>query len=424
MEKIKKSFTKTFLILLISNVIITAFECAKIPLYTYLDGVLPKRGEIITASQYLKANFDARNLWNMGINFVTYLIEMPFLCGVYSFCFARLKDEKISFGRIFYFYRSPKRILLSVAGVVCTDAIYKIFTLLYNYGGLYGSVRNEDPDSDPTITLMVMLLFTIICIILGIVNIVSSVGLYFWKYSYASNPDDSIKGIFAKSLCCTIFAVLIAFFGSGLGWIYERAVPENMLDYFYFIPNTVINWICVTIFAAVMDGGLKGLTIKIIKKAVDKSKEKGIEAAKTAAYNIGGNYVYTANTPVGADEFEEEKLFIEPYDFFIEADERFNDEKVIETEDIRGVDILALFDEMNLIDDIKVNYVIRRKLKKMFEELSFEIGEYVTYIDGREINDYFTEEIDDRVITVSLGIYRMSNYKPFTLDIRIYCDEE
>lgn len=79
MEKIKKSFTKTFLILLIANVIITAFECARIPLYIYLDGALPKRGEIETASQYLKANFDARNLWNMGINLVTYLIEMPFL---------------------------------------------------------------------------------------------------------------------------------------------------------------------------------------------------------------------------------------------------------------------------------------------------------------------------------------------------------
>lgn len=419
MEKIKKSFTKTFIILLIANVIITAFECARIPLYIYLDGVLPKRGEIVTASQYLKANFDARNLWNMGINLVTYLIEMPFLCGVYSICFAKLKDEETSFGRIFYFYCSPKRILLSVAGVVCTDVIYKIFTLLYNYGGLYGSVRNEDPDSDPTITLMVMLLFTIIGIILGIVNIVSSVGLYFWKYSYASNPDDSVKGILAKSLCCTIFAVLIAFFGSGLGWIYERVVPENMLDYFYFIPNTVINWICVTIFAAVMDGGLKGLTIKIIKKAVDKSKEKGIEAAKTAAYNIGGNYVYTANTPVGADEFEEEKPFIEPYDFFIEADERFSDEKVIETEDIRGVDIIAVLDEMNLADDIKIDLAVRKKLKKMFEELSFEIGEYVTYNGGRSIENSFTEEIDEREFEVSAEITRNSDYEPFKLILRV-----
>ena len=105
MEKIKKSFTKTFLILLIANFVITLFECAKTPLYTYLDGVLPlpKYEDISTVSQYLKANFDARSLWSIGINLVTYLVEMPFLCGVYSFCFARLKDEKTSFGRIFYF---------------------------------------------------------------------------------------------------------------------------------------------------------------------------------------------------------------------------------------------------------------------------------------------------------------------------------
>ncbi|MDE7289284.1 MAG: hypothetical protein K2N71_07270 [Oscillospiraceae bacterium] len=265
MEKIKKSFTKTFLILLIAHVIITLFECVKIPLYTYLDGVLPKHRDISTASQYLKANFDARSLWNMGINLVTYLVEMPFLCGVYSLCFSRLKDEEASFGRIFYFYRSPKRILLSATGIIITAFISKIFTLIYNSGGLYGSVRNGDPNSDSTVTLAVMLLFTAIGIILGIVNAVFSVVLYFWTYSYASSPDNKISSIFAKSLCCSILAILIALFNNAMNWIYERVVPENMQDYFYFIPNTITNWICVTIFAAVIGGELKGLTIKILK---------------------------------------------------------------------------------------------------------------------------------------------------------------
>lgn len=306
MEKVKKSFTKTFLILLIANVIITLFECAKIPLYTYLDSALPKRGEILTASQYVKANFDARGLWSMGINLLTYLLEMPFLCGVYSLCFARLKDEETSFGRIFYFYRSPKRILLSAAGIVITAFIDKIFILLYNGGGLYGSVRNEDPDSDPTVTLAVMLIVAAIGIIVGTAGIVSSVMLYFWTYSYASSPNDRIASILAKSMCCSIFAILLMLFNNALVWIYDKTVPENMRRYFEFIPNTVINWICVTIFAAVIGGELKGLTIKIMKKAAYKSKEKGGEAVQSAPYNIGGNYVYTSNTPAENDDNTEE----------------------------------------------------------------------------------------------------------------------
>ena len=207
MDKIKKSFKKTFLILLIANVVITAFECAIIPFFNYLDSVLPERGEIATVSQYLKANFDARSLWAIGIDFVVYLIEMPFLCGVYSLCLAKLKDEETGLGRIFCFYRSPKRILLSAAGVFCTSVIGKVFILVYNSGGLYGSVRNGDSDSDTTITLLVMLLFTVVGIILGIVNIVSSVGFYFWAYSYASFPDDKIMSVFAKSVCSSFLAL-------------------------------------------------------------------------------------------------------------------------------------------------------------------------------------------------------------------------
>lgn len=295
MEKIKKSFTKTFLILLISNVIITAFECAKIPLYTYLDGVLQKRGEIVTASQYLKANFDARNLWNMGINFVTYLIEMPFLCGVYSFCFARLKDEKTSFGRIFYFYRSPKCVLFSVSAVIISNALYKISMTMANTATLL------DPSSTSIFTFLLLIMFAAAFALVGIVAVIS---LYFWTYSYASNPDDNIKSIYVKSLCCSIFAILIVLFNNALVWIYDKIVPENMWSYFDFIPNTVINWICVTIFAAIIGGELKGLTLKIVKKAADKSKEKGGEAARGEPYNM--DYVYTQNIPAENDTNEDE----------------------------------------------------------------------------------------------------------------------
>lgn len=126
----------------------------------------------------------------------------------------------------------------------------------------------------------------------------------------------------------------------------------------------------------------------------------------------------------GTPDTVEETPFIEPYDFFIEEDRRFNDEKVIETEDIRGIDILAVLDEMNLIDDIKVNFVIRRKLKKMFGELSFEIGEYDTYNGGRSIENSFTEEIDEREFEIYVEISRNSDYEPFKLILRVDVLEE
>lgn len=123
-------------------------------------------------------------------------------------------------------------------------------------------------------------------------------------------------------------------------------------------------------------------------------------------------------------ESAKEAPFIEPYDFYIEADQRFNDEKVMETENIRGVDILAVLDEMDLADDVKVDLAIRKKLKKMFDDLAFEIGEYVTYAGGREIENDFTEEIDEREFTVSVKIEKRSDCEPFILDIRVYLDEE
>lgn len=123
-------------------------------------------------------------------------------------------------------------------------------------------------------------------------------------------------------------------------------------------------------------------------------------------------------------ESAEETPFIEPYDFYIEADERFNDEKVMETENIRGVDILAVLDEMDLADDVKVDLAIRKKLKKMFDDLAFEIGEYVSYEGGREIENDFTEEIDEREFTVSVKIEKRSDCEPFILDIRVYLEEE
>ena len=125
-----------------------------------------------------------------------------------------------------------------------------------------------------------------------------------------------------------------------------------------------------------------------------------------------------------SDETAEDTPFIEPYDFCIEADERFSDEKIIETENIRGVDILAALEEMDLAFDVVNHFGIRRKLKKMFDDLAFEIGEFVTYEGGRSIENSFTEEIDEREFEVSAEISKASDYEPFKLILRVDISEE
>lgn len=120
-----------------------------------------------------------------------------------------------------------------------------------------------------------------------------------------------------------------------------------------------------------------------------------------------------------SDEITEDTPFIEPYDFFIEADERFSGEKIIKTEDIRGVDIIAAWEEMDITDDLLNHFGIRRKLKRLFADLAFEIGEYVTYQGGRSIENSFTEEIDEREFEVSVEISKNSDLEPFKLTLRV-----
>ncbi len=119
------------------------------------------------------------------------------------------------------------------------------------------------------------------------------------------------------------------------------------------------------------------------------------------------------------EKFEEETPFIKPYDFFIEADERFTDEKIIKTEDIRSLDPVHILEEMDLCDDVKNNWGVRRKLKKLFDDLAFEIGEYVSYDGGRSIESFVTEEIDERELEISVGISRNSDTEPFEAVISI-----
>ena len=404
MEKIKKSFKKAFLPILIASFILTLLELLEVRarggvwyLFDKLSGH--------SFFNYSRSDYFILNGMSYLVGLIFAMVTSPFLCGIYSFCFARLNDEKPNVGKIFYFYRSFKRIIMSVVSVKLLSVFFEIH---FTFRSLR-SMHNTEYWSAPAV-------YTVGAVFSGLLYAAAMLFLYFWQFTYSENPESGLITALKKSRCCILVAIPTFIMLSALYFIYAIIAPISKLDYLIFTYPALRDWIGFTVYYIVISGGVN---LKIVEKTIQKINEKCVEAAKTAAYNIGGSYVYTSNTSVENNEAEEEKPFIEPYDFFIEADERFNDEKIIETEDIRGVDILAVLDEMELADDIKIDLAIRRKLKKVFEELSFEIGEYVTYEGGREIENDFIEEIDEREFEVSVEITRNSDYEPFKLILRV-----
>ena len=115
----------------------------------------------------------------------------------------------------------------------------------------------------------------------------------------------------------------------------------------------------------------------------------------------------------------EDEPFIKPYDFFIEADERYNAEKTVETENVRRLDILEVLEEMELSYDI-INYLsVRKKLKRLFDDLAFDIGEYVSYEGGRSVEGSANDEIDDKELEIHVEISKQSDSSPFVVRVEI-----
>lgn len=121
---------------------------------------------------------------------------------------------------------------------------------------------------------------------------------------------------------------------------------------------------------------------------------------------------------------DNEEPFIKPYDFFIEADDRHNAVKSFETSSPQSVDILQKLEEMDLSFDIINNFGIRRKLKKIYSELAFEIDEYVSYAGGRSVNSFDSEEIDDINYGIYVDISKKDDDSPFEIKLRICEDRE
>ncbi len=125
------------------------------------------------------------------------------------------------------------------------------------------------------------------------------------------------------------------------------------------------------------------------------------------------------------DEFsQDDEPFIKPYDFFIEADERRNAEIIFGSRSPQNVDILQKLEEMELSFDIINDLGIKRKLKKLYSELAFEIDEYVSYAGGRSVNSFDTEEVDDINYGIYVDISKKDDDSPFEIKLKICADQE
>lgn len=345
--------------------------------------------------------------WNGITAFLSIVITLavsPLYIGFYGFCFERAVGGRPHILTVFDFYRSAWKIFKSVIavnlGTIASRAFFTVMSLtIFNvpigagFAGFfihlalswiimvfflcmpYLYAKNKDIGIGTALKLSFRLGLKYIIIFIA-VNIVTALPeILYTVASFTVQPDKMM------------FTDYLSLMGAG------RTLQYFIVNVFYMWAEFTAVW---CIFERERDNMLKDFFAKLKK----------------------------GNGSEEVPENAEDTPFIEPYDFCIEADERFHDEKVIETEDIRGVDILAALEEMNLAFDVVNHFGIRRKLKRMFDDLAFDIGEYVSYEGGKTAENEFTEEIDDRVFSVSVKISRNSDYESFILNIRINLEEE
>lgn len=369
MKKIKRSFRKAFLPSVIAAVVLMVINALTVRLAT--------AGSIIM-----------------------FIALPPLWVGFYRFLFKRMDREKPSAALLFSFYRSAGKILKSFItvrlGAIAAAVFYMLIALPFTAFYVVGD--NTRVIVQVTVTWIITIFF--LCM----------------PYLYAKNEDIGIGTAFKLSFKLGLKYMIIFIAVKAV-----TALPEFLYAVFVFDVRT--DQMGFTHFLALTDMGIGCWRIlRYFTNVLSTWMEF------TAVYcifererdNMLKDFFNKFKKDIDtSDETAEDTPFIEPYDFCIEADERFSDEKIIETENIRGVDILAALEEMNLAFDVVNHFGIRRKLKKMFDDLSFEISEFVTYEGGRSIENFFTEEIDEREFEVSAEISKASDYEPFKLILRV-----
>ncbi len=394
MQKIKISFTKVLPFIFIFQIVLMA-----------LSSITNRFSHMVI----INAESPAWNGIAAFLNICITVAVSPLYIGFYRFCFERVNGGKPHILTVFDFYRSAAGFVKSAAAYLISVAAVGFPASAASYLTMFSIFASRDENTGALFAAA----------IIALVILVLSELFFLTPYAYAESISDGLAAAIKKSvrLGLKFMIVLILLTAAEIGIdslilsLYRNGIEYGVLR----AGETVLNANNIFNFILMLVSNSVRVWIKF-----------------TAAYMILGVSPKEQNSaaenaypePAEDTENDEEKPFIEPYDFCIEADERFSDEKIIETEDIRGVDILAALEEMNLAFDVVNHFGIRRKLKKMFDDLSFEIGEFVTYEGGRSIENFFTEEIDEREFEVSAEISKASDYEPFKLILRVDISEE
>lgn len=392
MDYIKKSFKKIFLVILIFCTAFAAFDwliewLMSLVYWHFVDEQILLKANIL---EYLSMLDNANNWFTVLMSLIGSLIFAPSTMGLYCFCFARLRGENPKIRSLFDFYTSPKRFFGSFVAKNLVAAAVAVATVIITLTfGLFFTFAAEDSGSAAAVVGATMLVGAIS----AVVTVIIMLFFFFAEYGYALFPEDgvinAVRNSFAMAKRYWLRTVGIIALCGAVNYVFSALFHRlAFFDMLSFIPTSVTTWIGVTFVHYVLSG--------------DKPKAESKQA----------------------DEETEDDLVVKPYDFFIEADTRFTDSKSFEAEAIRDVDILAVLDEMNLADEVKTNWGIKRKLKRLFDDLAFEVGEYVTYEGGREISGTEIEELDERELEISVEISRGSDSEPFTAVVSVSEVEE
>ncbi|MDE6599243.1 MAG: hypothetical protein K2K34_04095, partial [Oscillospiraceae bacterium] len=304
------------------------------------------------------------------LNLVIIVAVSPLHIGFYSFCFERANGRKPHILTVFDFYRSAAGFAKSAVVYLISVAAYELFIRISSGLIMISIFASRDENTE--------IIFAVA--IIALVVFVLSELFFLTPYAYAESISDGLAAAIKKSvrLGLKFMIVLILLTAAEIGIdslilsLYRNDIEYGVLRAGETVlnANNIFNFILMLVSNSVR-AWIKFTAAYMILGVSQKEQNAAAENAYPE--------------PAENTENDEEKPFIEPYDFCIEADERFSDEKIIETEDIRGVDILAALEEMDLAFDVVNHFGIRRKLKRMFDDLSFEIGEFVTYQGGRSI---------------------------------------
>lgn len=391
MQKIKISLTKVLPFIFIFQIVLMA-----------ASSITNRFSHMVT----INSESTAWNGVTAFLNLVIIVAVSPLHIGFYSFCFERANGRKPHILTVFDFYRSAAGFVKSAAAYLVSVVAFNFVARAFSYLTMFSIFASRDENTE---ALFAATIIALVILVLG--------ELFFLApYAYAESPSDGLAAAIKKSIKRGFKFMIVLL----LLYLADILASQLILTFYKAdIYNEVLAgkaFVSIAGFFFDFD-----LILTLISHSIMLWSEF------TAAYMILGVSPKKQNAaaetaypePAEDTENDEEKPFIEPYDFCIEADERFSDEKIIETEDIRGVDILAALEEMDLAFDVVNHFGIRRKLKKMFDDLSFEISEFVTYEGGRSIENFFTEEIDEREFEVSAEISKASDYEPFKLILRV-----